>query len=388
MTAAQMTPAVEARSGIVIVTHEFAPFRGGAAIYSQELAAAMHWAGRPVEVWAPDYAGRAREDAFTFPVVRLRGGGSLRAADMFQLTQELMARGRQLESATVLLTSVGAHLAFMVLAVLSRMKCRRVFSLLHGSEVLRFQGDVFWRFGARRLFPRIESVLTVSQFSKSLIDRSFLSSLVGEVTIAPCACSTAAMRSCPPVDRGDGKIRVLTLARVHPRKGQLDTARALALLPSETHGRIVYQVGGKGDSRYLRQVETTCRDAGIAFEHLGEITPDSLAPTYQQCDIFAMTSRSLPRSVEGFGIAYLEAGFHGKPVVGYRSGGAAEAIVDGETGLLVNEGDLTGLADGLRRLVTDAALRRKLGEAGRNHAARFSWDATARIVLASLENTP
>jgi phosphatidyl-myo-inositol dimannoside synthase len=388
MTAAHMTPAVEARSGIVIVTHEFAPFRGGAAIYSQELAAAIHRARRPVEVWAPDYAGRAREDALTFPVVRLRGGGSLQSADMFQFTQELMARGQRLESATVLLTSVGAHLAFMVMAALGRMKCRRVFSLLHGSEVLRFQGNVFWRFGARRFFPRVARVLTVSQFSKSLIDRSFLSSLVGEVLIAPCACSTAAMRSCPPVDRSDGKIRVLTLARVHPRKGQLDTARALARLPSEMRGRIIYQVGGDGDASYLRQVETTCRDAGIAFEHLGEINPDTLAPTYQQCDIFAMTSRSLPRSVEGFGIAYLEAGFHGKPAVGYRSGGASEAIVDGETGLLVNEGDLTGLADALHRLVTDVALRRKLGEAGRSHPAKFNWDATARIVLSVLENVP
>ena len=94
-----------------------------------------------------------------------------------------------------------------------------------------------------------------------------------------------------------------------------------------------------------------------------------------------MTSRSLPRSVEGFGIAYLEAGFHGKPVVGYRSGGAAEAIVDGETGLLVEEGNITALAGAFQRLVTHAALRQRLGEGGRRHATRFSWDATARIVM-------
>jgi phosphatidyl-myo-inositol dimannoside synthase len=383
-----MTPTADAKQGIVIITHEFAPFRGGAAIYSQELADAIHRAGRTVEVWAPDYTGCAAGDAFAFPVVRLRAGGSLRSADMIQFTQELMARGDRLESATVLLTSVGSHITFMALAALGRMKCRRVFSLLHGSEVLRFQSNIFWRFGARRLFPRVERVFTVSQFSKSLIDRSFLSSMVGEVAIAPCACSTAAMRSCRTVERNDGKIRVLTLARVHPRKGQLDTARALALLPLEMRERIIYQVGGKGDSDYLGQVETTCRAAGIAFEHLGEINPESLAPSYQQCDIFAMTSRSLPRSVEGFGIAYLEAGFHGKPVVGYRSGGAAEAIVDGGTGLLVNEGDVTGLSEALRRLVTDEASRRRLGEAGRSHAATFSWDATASVVLSVLDGAP
>ncbi len=193
------------------------------------------------------------------------------------------------------------------------------------------------------------------------------------------------MRPCGVAARHDGRIRVLTLARVHPRKGQLDTARALARLPAEFRSRIIYQIGGIGDASYLRQVEAVCREAGVSFEHLGQINPDTLAVTYHQCDICAMTSRSLPKSVEGFGISYLEAGFHGKPVVGYRSGGAVEAVVDGETGLLVNEGDVPALTDAFQRLLADSALRQRLGEGGRRHAARFSWDATARIVISSVE---
>ena len=55
-------------------------------------------------------------------------------------------------------------------------------------------------------------------------------------------------------------------------------------------------VGGTGDARYLRRVEAACRDAGVAFDYLGEISPGSLAATYQQCDVYAMTSRSLPGS--------------------------------------------------------------------------------------------
>jgi glycosyltransferase involved in cell wall biosynthesis len=196
------------------------------------------------------------------------------------------------------------------------------------------------------------------------------------------------MRACATARPDDGKLRILTLARVHPRKGQLDTARALARLPPELRAGIVYQVGGKGDVRYLRKVEAVCCDAGIAFEHLGEVGPDPLAATYQQCDIFAMTSRSLPKSVEGFGIAYLEAGFHGKPVVGYRSGGSGEAVMDGETGLLVDERDMDALANALQRLLTDSGLRQRLGEGGRKHAARYSWDATAGLMLLALESTP
>ncbi len=274
-------------------------------------------------------------------------------------------------------------MAFMILEPVGCIKCRRILSLLHGSEVPRFERSLFWRFWARRFFPRVECVLTVSQFSKSLIEQSSLSSLIEQIVLAPCACSTAAMQSFP-CKANDDKIRVLTLARVHPRKGQLDTAQALALLPPELRSKVIYQIGGKGDADYLRRVEETCRNGGVSLECLGEIT-DTLARTYQQCDIFAMTSRTLPRSVEGFGIAYIEAGFHGKPVVGYRSGGAGEAVVDTETGLLVEEGDVAALTKALQRLVTDPSLRQRLGEGGRRHAASFSWDVTVRIVIEAVD---
>lgn len=380
-----MTHTPQPKPKIVICTHEFTPFRGGVATYSEELAAALHRAGQGVEVWAPDYGGLGAVDGDRFPVVRLRGGGSLRFGDMVRFAIELSSRRKQLEEATVVLTSVGAHLAFMVLVPLGRVKCRRVLSVLHGSEVLRFQNSGLWRFWARRFFPRVECVFTVSRYSQSLIQHSFLSLLARRIVIAPCACSTAAMRPCPGKVAADGRVRVLTLARVHPRKGQLDTAQALARLPNELRSRIIYEIGGVGDASYLRKVEAVCREAGVGFEHLGQINPDTVAMTYHQCDICAMTSRSLKRSVEGFGISYLEAGFHGKPVVGYRSGGVGEAVVDGETGLLVAEGDIEALAEAFRRLLADSVLRQQLGEGGRRHAAKFSWDATARVITSVLE---
>src|ERR1035438_10044083 len=114
-------------------------------------------------------------------------------------------------------------MAFMILVPLGRVKCRRILSLLHGSEVLRFERNPFWKFWARRFFPRVECVLTVSRFSRSLIERSFLSLLIQQIVMAPCSCSTAAMQSVSIAKPSDDKIRVLTLARVHPRKWQLET---------------------------------------------------------------------------------------------------------------------------------------------------------------------
>src|ERR1700686_4817689 len=129
-----MTPAASAKPRIVIVTHEFAPFRGGVATYSAELAAALHRAGQTVEVWAPDYGMHDAREKLAFSVVRLRAGGSLGFWDLVQFSRQLAARRAQLEPATVLLTSIGAHMVFMILMPLGRVKCRRILSLLHGSE--------------------------------------------------------------------------------------------------------------------------------------------------------------------------------------------------------------------------------------------------------------
>jgi phosphatidylinositol alpha-1,6-mannosyltransferase len=283
----------------------------------------------------------------------------------------------------VVLASVGAHLAWMLLDGPGLVHCGRVVSVLHGSEVLRFERNPCWRWLARSSFRRVDGAVTVSEFSKNLIEKSFLGPLVGKVKIAACACSSAAARVPELAPKADGRVRILTLARLHPRKGQLDAARALGRLPPELKARTIYQIGGAGNANYLRQVETECANGGVPFEYLGEIAPEKLAAAYAGCDLFAMTSRRLPHSVEGFGIAYLEAGFHGKPVVAYRSGGTAEAVLDSVTGWLVDEGDLDALRDAFARLIFDADLRERLGAAGRKHAVKFNWDETARVVLSA-----
>jgi glycosyltransferase involved in cell wall biosynthesis len=260
-----------------------------------------------------------------------------------------------------------------------KVRCENVVSILHGSEVLRFERNPFWRMLAKKFYRQVKRVITVSEFSRELIHKSFLGEIVKEITIAPGAASTVSKRQTALTER-DGKIRVLTLARLHSRKGQLDTALALGQLPVDLRGRVIYQVGGAGDEKYLSEVESACRSHGVSFEYLGEVEPEQLASVYERCDIYAMTSRTLPRSVEGLGITYLEAGFHGKPVVGYRTGGAAEAVVDGETGLLVEEGHTGALAKVFGQLIGAENLRARLGANGKIHSARFDWNTTAEII--------
>jgi glycosyltransferase involved in cell wall biosynthesis len=92
---------------------------------------------------------------------------------------------------------------------------------------------------------------------------------------------------------------------------------------------------------------------------------------------------ALPSVKEGWSLAVVESAAHGTPTVAFRSaGGPTESVLDGQTGLLVE--DLTGFAVALHRLLTEPALRESMGRAARAHAAGFSWPATAAAVEAEL----
>ena len=91
---------------------------------------------------------------------------------------------------------------------------------------------------------------------------------------------------------------------------------------------------------------------------------------------------ALPSWTEGLPLVVLEAMAHGKPVVATPVGGTPELVTDGETGLLVPPRDPQALAAALQRLLEDAELSRRLGEAGRRRVEeRFSLDAMNRRVL-------
>jgi glycosyltransferase involved in cell wall biosynthesis len=110
---------------------------------------------------------------------------------------------------------------------------------------------------------------------------------------------------------------------------------------------------------------------------LGFVPPDELARLYARAAVVAC-----PSLREGFGVACLEAMAHGRPVVASGVGGFLDLVVHGQTGLLVESGNVPALRAALERLLDDADLRRRMGEAGRRRAAEnFSWDVVTRKTL-------
>ena len=383
-----------------MATHEYLPFRGGAAVYVREVAAAARRLGLRPEVWTADRrTGADSSEASSFRgaessggllVVRFSSSGRLTPGGLWSLARGWRRERARLRAGPVAVMSVGAQMIFFWFDLLGMVPARRTLVVFYGSEVLRFARSRLWRWLARRYYARAGAFGACSRYTAEVAKASGLLPGGTEVLVAPCALPEAFVNQPVPdgVAADDGTWRVLTVARLHPRKGQREVARALALLPATLREKVVYQMVGVGEPSYRAEIEEACRAGGVRCEFLGGLDDRALAAVYARCTLYAQASRTLARSVEGFGISFLEAAFYGKPAAAFRSGGVVEAVVEGQTAFLVPEDDLAGLAAAVGRLLEHPALRARMGAAGREHVGGLRWEDSARVLFEAAGRLP
>lgn len=178
---------------------------------------------------------------------------------------------------------------------------------------------------------------------------------------------------------------VVSVSRLVPRKGMDVLVDAAALLaPLRPDVTVAIAGGGRDHDRIQRRIEETSAPVRL----LGRVTDDDLPALYGVGDVFAMLCRNRWAGLEqeGFGIVFLEAAACGVPQVAGNSGGAAEAVADGETGLVVRHPDRpASAAEALARLLDDDTRRQAMGAAARQRAvADFSYDVLAKQLATAL----
>lgn len=197
---------------------------------------------------------------------------------------------------------------------------------------------------------------------------------------APARAAARARLGLP----AEGRL-VVSVSRLVPRKGMDVLIKAAALLaPSRPDLTVAIAGCGRDHERLARLVAAT----GAPVRLLGRVDHDDLPDLYACGDVFAMLCRNRWRGLEqeGFGIVFVEAAAAGVPQVAGDSGGAADAVADGETGFVVRHPDDPGaVADALARLLDEPAARDRMGQAGRERAAAsFSYDVLASRLGAAL----
>ncbi|QMV23781.1 glycosyltransferase [Streptomyces sp. SCUT-3] len=369
----------------LIVTNDFPPRPGGIQAFVHSMALRLD-PDRVVvyaSTWKHDEEGAAAVAEFDaeqpFPVVRDRTTVLLPTPGA---TRRAAALVRE-HGCTSVWFGAAAPLGLMAPA-LRRAGARRLVATTHGHEAGWAQLPV-----ARQLLRRIGEGTDVLTF-------------LGEYTrsrIAPALTPAAARRMVqlpPGVDEktfhpasGGDAVRarlgladrpvVVCVSRLVPRKGQDTLVRAMPEILARVPDAVLLVVGG---GPYRAELEKLAERTGVAssVRFTGPVPWEELPAHYGAGDVFAMPCRTRRGGldVEGLGIVYLEASATGLPVVAGDSGGAPDAVLDGETGYVVPGGSPGAVAERVTALLEDPELRRAMGERGRRWVEdAWRWDALA-----------
>ena len=368
----------------LLVTNDFPPRPGGIQSFVHNLL--LRQPPGSVVVYASTWRGAEKFDADQpFEVIR-EDTSVLLPTPAVARRAVALARAYQCDAVWF---GAAAPLGLLAHPLRRRAGVRRAVALTHGHEV-------GWAMlpgarGALRRIARGQDVVTyLGEYTRVRLARA-LHGLTRLEWLAP-GVDVDVFR--PDVDGAPVRARygladrpvIVCVSRLVPRKGQDALIRALPQVRRRVPGTALLLVGGGPDRARLARL---ARAHGVASDVIltGTVPAEELPAHYAAGDVYAMPCRTRRGGldVEGLGIVYLEASATGLPVIAGDSGGAPDAVREGETGFVVDGRDLTALTDRLVTLLTDRELAARMGAAGRAWTeATWRWETQATRLTALL----
>ncbi|MBW5254005.1 glycosyltransferase family 4 protein [Streptomyces sp. P01-B04] len=369
----------------LIVTNDFPPRPGGIQAFLHNMALRLD----PEQVvvyastWKRGAEGAAATAAFDaeqpFTVVRDRTTMLLPTPRVTRRAAELL----RTHGCSSVWFGAAAPLGLMAPA-LRRAGARRLVATTHGHEAGWAQLPA-----SRQLLRRIgegtDTLTYLGEYTRSRIAAALTPAAAARMVQLPPGVDEKTFHP----DSGGDRVRarlgltdrpvVVCVSRLVPRKGQDTLILAMPAILAEVPDAVLLVVGG---GPYAGELKKLAADTGVpdSVRFTGPVPWEELPAHYGAGDVFAMPCRTRRGGldVEGLGIVYLEASATGLPVVAGDSGGAPDAVLDGETGWVVRGGSAEESAERIVALLGDAELRRRMGERGRAWVEeKWRWDLLA-----------
>jgi len=366
----------------LLITNDFPPRPGGIQRFVHDLA--LRLPGNDLVVYSSDWHGSSEFDAVQpFRVIR-------------EDTELLLPTTGVARRAAQLATEHGCDRVWFGAAaplglLARRLRLERAVALTHGHEV-GWAALPLARNALRRIADGCDVITYLTEYQRARLEPV----VNGRARLERLTPAVDSSTYHPEVDGSAVRSRlglserpvIVCVSRLVPRKGQDTLVKALPHVRRHVSDAALLLVGG---GPHRPAIERLARELSVA-DHVvltGSVPWEELPAYFAAGDVFAMPcrTRNVGLDVEGLGIVYLEASAVGLPVVAGDSGGAPEAVREGETGFVVPGRDLEKLTDRLVTLLKDPALARKMGAAGREWVqSAWTWESQAtrlRDLLAS-----
>lgn len=365
----------------LIVTNDFPPRQGGIQSFVHELA--LRLPADALTVYAPRWDGDAAFDARQpFEVVRHPTSLMIATPGVTRRAVEIARRA----GAEAVVFGAAAPLGLIAPALRRQTGITRAIAITHGHEA-GWAALPVARSLLHRIGENVDVVTYLSEYFRVRVASALSPAAAARMTQLAPAVDAEAFRPDPTAGAAirarhglaDGRPVVVCVSRLVPRKGQDTLIRAWPqVLRQVPEAALLIVSGGSYAAALHKLAEQTGTSASVIFT--GPVPFAELPAHYAAGDVFAMPCRTRRKGldVEGLGIVYLEASATGRPVIGGDSGGAPNAIIEGETGYVVGGRDVGALAARIIELLRDPAGARAMGEKGRAWVERdWTWDASA-----------
>lgn len=327
---------------IAIFSQCFPPRIGGIESVMSSLADVLHKHGEEVFVITDSKGDTSAEADFDqkqpYTILRCGGLKLLRNAKKKYILKKL-ANNKSIKS--IFADSWKSNEA---IAQLSKDRDIPLFCFAHGNEVLPSPDSLKKEKRIRKALTNASKIIAISKSTAELVKHYISNEEKCTViyNLVPLPENLAYSDSdLEKIKQYKGDPTLLTLGRIEPRKGHDQVIKCLPRIKKE-HPNIKYWIAGKGaDQSRLKKLALDL-DVSEQVVFWGSIDESVKNLLLKQATLMVMPNRheEKSRSIEGFGLVYIEAAYHHLPVIAGKSGGAAEAVTDGVTGVLCEGNNL------------------------------------------------
>lgn len=239
----------------------------------------------------------------------------------------------------------------------------------HGHDISSTLRHRWYRWSLARHANRFAAIVIVGNHQRAW----FLDHGVSEDRLHVIPCGVPVDQFKPPMQRPDNPVHFITVSRLSPEKALHHTLSAFSkICRAIPDGRLA--IVGDGPER--QKLERHALDLKISnrVDFAGYLAPHAVRERLSASHVFLQ--HSIIR--EGFGVSLAEAAAMQLPIVSTRCGGIPDQVVHGETGFLVEQHDVDGMAHHMLQLARDPQLRRQMGKAGRGRMQKH-FDTTSQI---------
>ncbi|MEY4901138.1 MAG: hypothetical protein RI895_1560 [Actinomycetota bacterium] len=364
-------------SNTLVITNDFPPRPGGIQTFGYELV--RRFEPGQVSVLTSSWDGATEFDAAQkFMTVRAKTKTLLPNKRTLAMAREIIIAN----DVTRVLFGAAAPLGLLAPS-LRKLGVKNIVGMTQGHEV-GWAMTPGMKQALRKIGNDVDYLTYISEYTHKKISRALSPSAASNMRrVVPGVNTTefsptnltagSALRSS--IDWTNRPV-IVCVSRLMTRKGQDQIIQALPQVLKVVPMASLIIVG---DGPYRKHLEKLTADLGLRdnLHFTGKVDQAQLANWYAAGDVFAMPCRTRVGGwdVEGLGIVFLEASATGLPVIVGNSGGAVDAVLDGETGFLVDGNNLSEIRDRLIELLANQDLAKRMGSAGRNWVTQeWTWE--------------